>query len=97
MKKEVVVTIDDKVKIADVAFKKAQIKDISDKLKLETDRMLSDRQKIDLDKIVQIGNLLESFTVESKEGHDIVKYTPTFDEEEIKRLKLKLFQLLRKI
>lgn len=90
-------TIDDKSKLADIKLKQAQTKDLPSRLKLDEDKIIADRQKNDLEKIVQIGRLLESYTISSKEGHDIVRFDPVFDEEEIKRLKLKLFQLLRKI
>lgn len=90
-------TVDDKAKLADIKLKIAQTKDLPGRLKLDEDKMLNDRQKTDLDKISQIGSLLQAYTVSSPEGVDILKFTPVFDEEEVKRLKLKLFQLLRKI
>lgn len=92
-----IITVDDKLKLVDIKLRRAQVSDLPLRLKLDEDKLFTDRQKADLDKIVQIGRLLEAFTIESKDGIDVVKYSKVFDEQEEKRLKLKLFQLLRKI
>lgn len=87
-----------KTAMADVFLKRAQAKEIIAKVKeFERDRIEIDKQKVLVDKISQLGNLLETITVDIERSVTETKWKCIWDEEEINFIKKKIAQLIKQM